>query len=83
MLVCTYDLLPLQATLCLRHFVDFVYQATAKEHTSVTLRNMQESLQLLNHYSPLFQAHSKVSTSLKNIHPSMHAKYAAITSSAD
>ncbi|KAI8136858.1 hypothetical protein BJV82DRAFT_582562 [Fennellomyces sp. T-0311] len=47
-MACTHDLLPPQIVRCMRHFIDFVQQALAKEHTEETLADMQESLRLYN-----------------------------------
>ena len=51
---CTHDLLPPQIILCLRHFIDFVQQALAKEHVEETLADMEESLRLYSKYSAIF-----------------------------
>ncbi|KAI8149268.1 hypothetical protein BJV82DRAFT_662574 [Fennellomyces sp. T-0311] len=48
---CVHDILPSQLVRCLRHFIDFVQQALAKEHTEQSLAEMQESLREYNKYS--------------------------------
>ncbi|KAI8137267.1 hypothetical protein BJV82DRAFT_674941 [Fennellomyces sp. T-0311] len=58
---CIHDQIPLQASLCLRHFIDFYMLATAKEHSYKSLEQMKESLQLYNKYSPIFEKYSPVS----------------------
>ncbi|KAF7725130.1 hypothetical protein EC973_000382 [Apophysomyces ossiformis] len=47
------------AALCIRHFIDFYHQATAKEHSEETLTQMEESLRYFNHLIPIFQSFSK------------------------
>ncbi|KAG2212149.1 hypothetical protein INT45_001772 [Circinella minor] len=48
-----------QMVLCLRHFIDFAYQATSSEHTKDTLDQMEKSLELFNKYSPVAALYSK------------------------
>ncbi|KAI9243498.1 hypothetical protein BDA99DRAFT_522492 [Phascolomyces articulosus] len=55
LLAIIHDLVPLQVSLCVRHFIDFFNQATAKEHTDQTLLWMNESLDWFNYYSPALQ----------------------------
>ncbi|KAI9243501.1 hypothetical protein BDA99DRAFT_530390 [Phascolomyces articulosus] len=50
-----HDLVPLQISLCICHFIDFFNQATAKEHIDQTLLWMNESLDWFNYYSPALQ----------------------------
>ncbi|KAI8139852.1 hypothetical protein BJV82DRAFT_581688 [Fennellomyces sp. T-0311] len=54
-LPCCYDYIPLQAALCLRHFLDFVMHATAEEHTEGCLTEMEKSLDAYYKYSPISQ----------------------------
>ncbi|KAI9255272.1 hypothetical protein BDA99DRAFT_562532 [Phascolomyces articulosus] len=54
-----HDKVSPQIVLCLRHFIDFVYQATSKEHSADTIQQMQESLILYNKYSPAIALKSK------------------------
>ncbi|KAI8136500.1 hypothetical protein BJV82DRAFT_676262 [Fennellomyces sp. T-0311] len=54
-LVCVHDLLPPQAVRCMRHFIDFFHQATAKEHSKESLADLRESLKLFNEHSPIFE----------------------------
>ncbi|KAI7847922.1 hypothetical protein BDC45DRAFT_541503 [Circinella umbellata] len=55
-----HDKVSSQAVLCLRHFIDFVYQAIAQEHSTDTIQQMQESLKLYNTYSPVIALYSKM-----------------------
>ncbi|KAI8148206.1 hypothetical protein BJV82DRAFT_663589 [Fennellomyces sp. T-0311] len=54
LMLCVHDLLPLQAVLCMRHFIDFYHQAVAKEHSDTSLREMENSLLLFNQHSAVF-----------------------------
>ncbi|KAG2214486.1 hypothetical protein INT45_010231, partial [Circinella minor] len=58
-LICIHDQIPLQAALCLRHFIDFYQQAMAHEHSENTIRQMNCSLTLYNKYSSIFEKYSK------------------------
>ncbi|KAI8136951.1 hypothetical protein BJV82DRAFT_675350 [Fennellomyces sp. T-0311] len=74
LLVCIHDKIHQQAILCLRHFIDFAYQATAKEHSDTTIKNMQHSLTLYSKYSPIFGSISKSTMAFPKNH--MLWKYA-------
>ncbi|KAI7846900.1 hypothetical protein BDC45DRAFT_46663 [Circinella umbellata] len=54
-----HDKVSSQTVLCLRHFIDFFYQATSKEHSGDTIQKMQDSLKLYNTYSPAIALYSK------------------------
>ncbi|KAI8136521.1 hypothetical protein BJV82DRAFT_584469 [Fennellomyces sp. T-0311] len=73
-LPCCYDYIPLQAALCLRHFLDFVMHATAEEHTEDSLTEMEESLDAYYKYSPIFQKYSPSGLNFPKNH--MLQKYA-------
>ena len=73
-LPCCHDYIPLQASLCLRHFLDFVMHATAKEHTEKSLAEMDESLAAYYKYSPIFEKYSPTRLNFPKNH--MLQKYA-------
>ncbi|KAI8136580.1 hypothetical protein BJV82DRAFT_676018 [Fennellomyces sp. T-0311] len=75
LLACIHDLVPMQVVLCIRHFIDFFYQATAREHTTSTLRSMNESLDSFRYYSPILQAMTGRKLNFPKNH--MIQKYAA------
>ncbi|KAI8137662.1 hypothetical protein BJV82DRAFT_674458 [Fennellomyces sp. T-0311] len=58
LLPCVHDQIPLQASLCLRHFIDFYYLATAKEHDYKSLKQMRISIEQYNKLSPIFEDYS-------------------------
>ncbi|KAI8146695.1 hypothetical protein BJV82DRAFT_665654 [Fennellomyces sp. T-0311] len=58
LLPCIHDLVPLQAALCLRHFIDFYFIGTAKEHDYRSLKQMEFPLKMYNKYSPIFEQYS-------------------------
>lgn len=55
-----HDVIPLQMALTFRHFIDFYWQATAKEHSESTLKDMDQSLMNYSKYSAIMEKYSKV-----------------------
>ncbi|KAI9309916.1 hypothetical protein BX666DRAFT_1819738, partial [Dichotomocladium elegans] len=66
---------PLQVAVCIRHFIDFFFQATAKEHSESTLTDMEESLRLYHKYSRIFERWSKVISKMRFPKNHMLSKY--------
>ncbi|ORY93716.1 hypothetical protein BCR43DRAFT_551351 [Syncephalastrum racemosum] len=60
LLTVVHDKIEPQATLCLRHFIDFVHQTAAEEHSEETLKSMQKSLQMYNEHSAIMAKYSKM-----------------------
>ena len=70
-----HNLVPVQATLCIRAFLDFYIQITSKEHTDNTLKQADEYLNLFFKYLPVFQDAAKTTCNFPKIH--MLTKYTA------
>lgn len=60
-LLVVHDLIDKQAVICMRHFIDFYFNATCKEHTEETLAIMSQSLAEFHAHSAIFAPFSKVS----------------------
>ncbi|KAI9273132.1 hypothetical protein BDA99DRAFT_533951 [Phascolomyces articulosus] len=59
LLSCVHDFIPLQASLCLRKFIDFFYLATRNIHTESSLKEMHYTLEEYNSLCPIFQSYSR------------------------
>ncbi|CAO3600973.1 unnamed protein product [Absidia cylindrospora] len=59
---CVSDLLPLQAALCLREFVDFYIAATSNIHTDETLQETASYLTIFLTLLPIFEEFSNSRT---------------------
>ncbi|ORY99913.1 hypothetical protein BCR43DRAFT_126844 [Syncephalastrum racemosum] len=68
LMLCIHDLLPLQFVLCMRHFIDFYQQVTAKEHSDQSLRETNDSLMAFNNYSAIFVQWSPSKISFPKYH---------------
>ncbi|KAI8148724.1 hypothetical protein BJV82DRAFT_589372 [Fennellomyces sp. T-0311] len=54
LLPCVYDLIPSQAAMCFRYFIDFWFLAAAKEHDETSLTFMEETLENYVQSSSIF-----------------------------
>jgi hypothetical protein len=68
LLAVVHNLIPPQASLCVRAFLDFYIQITSKEHTDDTLAQADEYLNLFFGYLPIFQDVTPSSLNFPKIH---------------
>ncbi|KAI9246296.1 hypothetical protein BDA99DRAFT_543388 [Phascolomyces articulosus] len=62
LLACVHNKIPPQMVLCLRYFINFMYQVVAKEHSADTLDEIENNLQLFYKYSPQAALFSRMGT---------------------
>ncbi|CAO3654619.1 unnamed protein product [Mucor hiemalis] len=68
-----HDLIPIQACLCIRAFLNFFIQVNSKEHTDATIALSEQFLQRFFELLPIFQQYSSSSLNFPKIH--MITKY--------